>query len=420
MAQLHKKFNTDDVKELFRKYLDKEIKRKHVCEILGIGKTRFFALLKMYRKSPLKFSIRYKRTFTNNQISQGIENLILKELKKEKELILNKEVPINKYNYSFIKEKLERKYKQKVSLPTIINRAKRYNFYIPKRKNKKEHSREVLTNYIGELIQHDTSYHLFSPPAKERWCLITSIDDYSRFILYAKLLKKETSWAHILAIQTIFLSYGVPLNFYVDSHSIFRFVQSRDSIWRRHYKLTDEATPQWKKVLDDCNVKVIYALSPQAKGKVERPYRWIQDHLVRLCVEEDITNIRSAQKILNQEVYHYNYRRIHSTTKEIPYLRFQRALKEKKSLFREFRIKPPFISPKDIFCLRVERIVDRYKKISLNNIELKINNAPWGAKVEIRIYLNLKTGLAEIRVWYKNKLLDIKKAKLRDLGMVHF
>ena len=46
MTQLHKKFNTDDVKELFRRYLNKEIKRKHVCEILGISKTRFFTLLK--------------------------------------------------------------------------------------------------------------------------------------------------------------------------------------------------------------------------------------------------------------------------------------------------------------------------------------------------------------------------------------
>ena len=420
MAQIHKRFTDEEVKALFRKYLNKELKRKYICNILGIGKTRFFALLKMYKNYPAKFSISYRRKIVSRKINKTTDNLILKELRKEKELILNKEVPINKYNYSFIKEKLERKYRQKVSLPTIINRAKRYNFYIPKRKTKKEHSREVLTNYIGELIQHDTSYHLFSPPAKERWYLITSLDDYSRFILYAKLLKKETSWAHILAMRTIFLSYGVPLNFYVDSHSIFRFVQSRDSIWRKHYKLTDEATPQWKKVLDNCNVKAIYALSPQAKGKIERPYRWIQDHLIRLCIEEDITNIRSAQRILNQEIYQYNYRRIHSTTKEIPYLRFQRALKEKKSLFREFRIKPPFISPKDIFCLRVERTVDRYKKISLNNIELKINNAPWGAKVEIRIYLNLKTDLAEIRVWYKNKLLDIKKAKLRDLGMVHF
>jgi hypothetical protein len=214
---LHKKFNNQKVKELIKRYLNKEIKRKHICEILGIGKTRFFALLKMYRRCPAKFSIEYRRVFSPNKISKVIENLILKELKKEKELILNKEVPINKYNYSFIKEKLERKYKQKVSLPTIINRAKKYNFYIPKRKTKKEHSREVLTNYIGELIQHDASYHLFSPSAKEKWCLITSLDDYSRLILYAKLLKRETSWSHILAMQTIFLDYGLPLNFYVDS-----------------------------------------------------------------------------------------------------------------------------------------------------------------------------------------------------------
>jgi hypothetical protein len=86
---LHKKFNNQKVKELIKRYLNKEIKRKHICEILGIGKTRFFALLKMYRRCLAKFSIEY------NRISKIIENLILKELKKEKELILNKEVPIN-------------------------------------------------------------------------------------------------------------------------------------------------------------------------------------------------------------------------------------------------------------------------------------------------------------------------------------
>jgi bisphosphoglycerate-dependent phosphoglycerate mutase len=165
MAQLHKRFNNQDVKELLKRYLNKEIKRKYVCEILGIGKTRFFALLKMYKESPAKFSIQYRRTFTNNQLSQSTENLILKELKKQKALIVNREVPLSKYNYSFIKENLKIKYKQAVSLPTIINRAKKYNFYIPKRKSKKEHSKEVLTNYVGELIQHDTSYHLFSPPS---------------------------------------------------------------------------------------------------------------------------------------------------------------------------------------------------------------------------------------------------------------
>jgi len=63
--------------------------------------------------------------------------------------------------------------------------------------------------------------------------------------------------------------------------------------------------------------------------------------------------IRDAQKILSDEVNRYNYRQVHSTTCEVPYYRFQRALQDKKSLFREFTVKPPFRSTKDIFCLRL-------------------------------------------------------------------
>jgi hypothetical protein len=54
---------------------------------------------------------------------------MVKELKIEKDLIKNKDIPIKWYNYSYIKDLLEQKYSQKVSLPTIIDRAKRNNFY---------------------------------------------------------------------------------------------------------------------------------------------------------------------------------------------------------------------------------------------------------------------------------------------------
>ena len=91
---------------------------------------------------------------------------------------------------------------------------------------------------------------------------------------------------------------SLSLAYYVDSHSIFRFVQARDSFWRNHYRLTDEANPQWKQVLEDCEVKVTYALSPQAKGKIERPYRWIQGRLVRTCYRENIRDVKKAQFIL--------------------------------------------------------------------------------------------------------------------------
>jgi len=57
----------------------------------------------------------------------------------------------------------------------------------------------------------------------------------------------------------------------VECHSIFRFVQGRDSFWRKHYKVTDEADPLFKQVLDGLRIKLVYALSAQAKGKIERP-----------------------------------------------------------------------------------------------------------------------------------------------------
>ena len=419
MAQLHKNFTDSQVKELMERYLKKEVERKHVQQILGIKRRRFFILLEKYRANPKGFSIQYARKQKTRIINPAIEKNILKELKIEQNLIKDKDVPLKSYNYSFIRDQLATKAKQMVSLPTIIDRAKKHGFYLKKPK-RKAHDREVLTNYTGELIQHDSSHHLFAPNSKKKWYLITSIDDFSRYMLYATLLVRETAWAHIMALQAIFLKYGLPLSFYADSHSIFRFVQGRDSIWRKHYKLTDEAAPQWRQVLDDCNVKYIPALSPQAKGKVERPYQWIQDHLVRLCVRENIGTIGSAQRILNQEVHQYNYRKVHSTTKEVPYFRFQRALKEKKSLFMPFIIKPPYQSIKDIFCLRIDRTVNSYRKISLNNIELRLDKAPIGAKVNLRVYPNERTGISEIRCWYNNALIGIQRAKNKDLNIVHF
>jgi len=419
MAQIHKRFTDDQVKKLLQQYLKKGIERKYIQEILGIKKRRFFELLRQYRTDTKRFSIEYVRNSKTRSIDPSIEKNIIKELKIDKKAIENKEIPLRYYNYSYVKDRLETKYKQKVSLPTIIDRAKKNDLYLPKKRKKKVHDREVLTNYAGELIQHDSSHHLWAPAAKEKWYLITSIDDFSRFMLYAVLIRRETAWAHILALETVILRYGSPFKYYVDSHSIFRFVRGRDELWLKHHKLTDESTPQWKQVLFDCNVKVTYALSPQAKGKVERPYGWLQDRLVRTCIRENVTDIKHAQKILNQELRRYNHRQIHSTTQEVPSVRFQNALKENNSLFREFKILPPYQSTKDIFCLRTNRTIDSYRKISLNNLQLKINNAVPREKVTLRIY-PLNKALSEVRFWCNGKLLDIQNIKNKDLQGVHF
>jgi transposase len=269
MSQLHKRFTSEQIKELLERYLKNEMERKYIQEILGVKKRRFFMLVKRYKEHPESFSLQYQRT-TPSRIAPEIEQNLIKELLIEKEIIQNKEVPLRSYNYSYIKDRLGKTYHQKVSLSTIIDRAKTHGFYLKKPK-KTLHDREVLTHYVGELIQHDASYHLWAPAAQEKWYLITSLDDYSRLILYAVLVKQETSWAHILALQTVILCHGLPYTYYVDSHRIFRFVQERDSFWRKHHLLTDEATLQWRQVLENRNVKVIHSLSPQARPTEENP-----------------------------------------------------------------------------------------------------------------------------------------------------
>jgi hypothetical protein len=417
MPQLHKRFSSDQVRELLQRYSNKEIERKYLQEILAISRRRFFMLLKQYKENPQNFTIQYQRTTPSRTISPEIEQNILKELAIEKKIIQDQNIPLKSYNYSYLKDRLRKTYRQKVSLSTIINRAKKHGFYLKKPK-RSLHDREVLTRYVGELIQHDSSHHLWAPAAQEKWYLITSLDDYSRFILYAVLVRKETSWTHILALQTVILHHGLPYTYYVDSHSIFRFVQGRDSLWRKHHLLTDEATPQWKQVLADCNVKVIHSLSPQARGKIERPYGWLQDRLIRTCVREEVTAIQQAQRVLNQELYRYNYRQVHSTTQEIPYFRFQKALKQKQSLFREFTVKPPFQSAKDIFCLRMNRTVDAYRRVSVNNLQFKVHADP-RKQVNLRFY-PLNNQITEIRFWCEEKLIDVYKIKTPELPEVHF
>jgi len=112
--------------------------------MLGIKRRRFWELLAQYRKDPDNFSIQYKRKSTNRKIDPEIENNILKELERKRDLIKNKDIPIRWYNYSYIKDLLAQKYGQQVFLPTIIDRAKRNNFYFSK-PERKAFDREVLT-----------------------------------------------------------------------------------------------------------------------------------------------------------------------------------------------------------------------------------------------------------------------------------
>jgi len=414
---LHKRLTCEQVKAIFDNHTKGLISLKEASQLLEIGRSRFFLLRKKYEKDPESFSIAYTRK-GHKRIKEKDEKKIYKELAEDDKLVKNPKIPITSYNYSAIRDNLRKKGVE-VSLTTIIQRAKELGFYKPK-KERKIHDREVITTAIGALIQHDASHHLWSPFAQEKWVLITSLDDYSRYLLYADLFEAESTWAHIEAVREVMMKRGIPLQYYVDSLRVFRFVSHGDSIWVEQQVKTDEVNSQWKQCVETAGSKVIYALSPQAKGKIERPYRWLQDRIVRTCAREKITDINEARDVLKYEMARYNSHQVHSTTGEIPEIRFTRAGKSGQNFFRPFTIPKPYINEDDVFCLREVRQTDGYRRISLWNQSLQIPKVDPYKEVVIHVVPNKIRQEIGIRVWHENHLVFATLFPRTMFPKIHF
>jgi hypothetical protein len=416
MDQLHKRFSVEQVKLLLQRYTEGELSRAEIEEVLGMRKTRFFGLLKGYRHDPKTFSIEYQRR-TPRRLSKETEQQMAQELEREKQLVEDPNLPITSYNYTALRDRLQKK-KIRVSVPTIIQRAKQLECYKPQRKHK-IHDRVVMTSAIGALIQHDASSHRWSPYASEKWTLITSIDDFSRLLLFADFVSEEGSWVHIQAAQRLMQTFGLPLCYYVDNLRVFRFVAERDSIWRKNVLETEDIVTQWRQVMAVLKVNVTYALSPQAKGKVERPYRWLQDRIVRTCALEKLSSFEDVRAVLQDEVKRYNEYQVHSTTGEIPRVRFEQARQAGNSLFRPFALPKPYTSLKDVFCLHTTRIVNGYRKISFVSQEIEVPHVPLRETVDLHIVPDLEKRSLEVRIWWQKHMVRALHLPL-PMTPVHF
>ncbi len=166
-------------------------------------------------------------------------------------------------------------------------------------------------------------------------------------------------------------------------------------------------------------VGVSYALSLQAKGKVERPYRWLQDRIVRTCVYEKLSKRDEVRSVLKAEIDRYNNCQVHSTTGEIPSIRFEKARKSRNSLFRKLTLPPPYTSPKDVFCLRERRRANSYRRISLFKHIIEVPNVPLQKQVDIHLVPDEAKDLMDIRIWWNRKMVHSVSLPLQGFS-VHF
>lgn len=116
----------------------------------------------------------------------------------------------------------------------------------------------------------------------------------------AQLFEKESVYGHLQVVRTAIERYGRPQAYYVDQHKIFRFVEHH-GVHVQYHLGVDEVESQFKRALRMLDIGLIYTAPdyPEAKGKVERAFDYLQRRVPYLCERYKVRDLKEAQKILD-------------------------------------------------------------------------------------------------------------------------
>ena len=132
------------------------------------------------------------------------------------------------------------------------------------------------------------------------------------------------------------------------------------------------------------------------------------------------TAIGDVRAVLKEELNRYNNHQVHSTTGEVPSIRFAKASEEGKSLLRPFALPKSYTSTKDVFCLRETRRVNGYRKISLSNDDIPVPNVPLREEVDVHLIIpDVERAALEVRIWWENRMVNSVTYPLKEFPTVH-
>ncbi len=332
--RIHKRLPVEFVKEVLEAFNRHKISEKEAMELLGIRRSRLHQLRKRWLKSNKKrpFSLWQRDQNAFHVISADVKEWLDKELKYIRH---EADTFRGRFNFAFLAEEAEKRFNRPFSRNSFRLYALKNGYYhaLPSEKGKVYTRFE--TSGPGALFQHDSSYHLWLPYTGKKQYLILTKDDYSRMVVGAKIVDIETSFEHLQVVRQTISTYGIPLTYYLDNHSIFRFVL-HTGIHVRYKLHEDEGEIQFRRALSSLGIGMIYTgkRQAQAKGKVEKVFDYFQRRLPYLCEKHKVKDCSEAQKILDELVSYYNEQRIHNETGEIPAKRWQDAIENGKGKLR--------------------------------------------------------------------------------------
>lgn len=370
--QLHKRATIEFVEEVLAGFHEGRFSETKACQLFEIKRTQLYDLRKRWLRCKGKgkeFILYNRKDSAFHKFPEKVVKFFHEELKyiRDEAQVYNR-----KFNFEFIAQKAEVKFGKHFHRDSIRRFALREGYYTATPEEKEKVYVRFETSGPGALFQHDTSIHLWLPDTGIKNDVILTKDDHTRAIVGARIVDRETAWDHLCVARKTFESYGLPLAYYVDKHSLFKLVRY-GGIHNVQRVVDEEAQVQFRRALNSLGTSIIYANSPQAKGKVERIFDYVQRRLPSECERYNVMNLEGANKILDDIVYFYNNKKIHSETQEVPIDRWNRATKEGKSKVRSI---PQDKDLDAIFSLQYKRKVKKDGTISYKGRKWKVGRFP--------------------------------------------
>jgi len=384
--RIHRRLPVEFVEEVLEAFNRPRISEKEAMELLGLRRSRLHQLRRRWllssRKRPFRLWQRTESAF--HLISADVRQWLDRELK-----YIRQEADLfrGKFNFAFLAEEAEKRFHRPFCRNSLRLYALKNGYYHALAEEKGKVYTRFETSGPGALFQHDSSHHLWLPRTKEKQYLILTKDDYSRRVVGARIVPRETTFEHLQTVRETVTTQGIPLAYYLDNHSIFRFVLHQGVHVR--YKLgEDEGEIQFRKALSSLGIGMIYTgkRQAQAKGKVEKAFDYFQRRLPYLCEKHHVKETSEAQRILDDLVSYYNEQRTHEETGEIPAKRWQEAIHNGKDKLRPLE---PSIDLEQVFSIHLQRKVRRDGTIMFMGKKWFIQ-CPEGTAVTLCLIPNLK------------------------------
>ena len=196
---------------------------------------------------------------------------------------------------SFANEKLLQHHAITISTSTLRKAMIKSNIWYSRKQKTKHRQWRQRRPCVGELVQLDGSDHDWFEGRAPRCALVIFIDDATSRILYGKFVTVENTSNLMDSTKHYLLKHGRPLALYVDKDGIYK-INRQASI---EEQLKDEQPlTQFSRAMRELGIALIFANSPQAKGRVERSFNTHQDRLVKELRLAGISDLNAANKFL--------------------------------------------------------------------------------------------------------------------------